>query len=273
MGASDDTLLDAPMSCLSDFIFRCLLRQIAFTLSFLNKQFLKIFHSLLFCVIRPSNQPKPCSGLWTVWNLRVMPQRKHHQWVSSPLPNSFLLIIKCLVFIFTSLNLLLFSLQLQLKQMRLLTPWELHQRKRTGSTWMPVSYNIPTASSHASPCLRRRCRGRYLTSPCAVLQELTAWNESLSFLDPVYFHCLFFFSGQIQLIHANILFFWRQWGPCGWVCFDDRKSFYENKHLIQPSFSAFIIFWSKPTSFFDITLDPLSKSNISHVLKFHFFFF
>lgn len=76
------------------------------TSSTLNKQLSKVFHPLLFCLIRSSSQRNPCSGLWTVWNLKVMLQKKHHQWVSSLLPCSFLIIFKCLALIFNTLSLL-----------------------------------------------------------------------------------------------------------------------------------------------------------------------
>lgn len=42
-----------------------------------------------FVSLRSASQPEPCSGLWTVWNLRVLQQTNHSHWVSNHLLHSF----------------------------------------------------------------------------------------------------------------------------------------------------------------------------------------
>lgn len=112
-----------------------------------------------------------------------------------------------LLFVFTPT-----SLQHQLQQMRWLTLWEIFQRSRSASTWTLVSFAIPTATSYASPCLRRKSRGRYFTWK---KKSLTACQDGLWLFDLMFSSC----SGELQLIHAG----W-QWRPCRWVCSDWERT-------------------------------------------------
>lgn len=184
--------------------------------STLYKKSSEVFDPLLFCLIRSFSRPKPCSGLWTVWNVGVSQQKNHHHRVSNQLPHLLLLSTY-----YTS-NLLLFTLTFYSSMQHLLHQTSLltRQRKKTGSMWKLVSSTTRTANSRASLCLRRRCHGRYSTC----ISTTSCWSSSQHhcikrcFLGSRWFSCSLF-SGRLQLIHADLLRLWRQWGPCGWVCF------------------------------------------------------
>lgn len=120
------------------------------------------------------------------------------------------------------------SLQYWLQQMSPPTLWEIRQRKRTGSTWTPVSFATRTANSSASLCLRRKCHGRYFTQISTTKPPAAVGPHNIR---SRLFSCPLF-SGQLHLIHAGLLRLWRRWGPCRWVCFYQERTTHDVLFLL-----------------------------------------
>lgn len=119
-----------------------------------HHQYLTHFY---FVSRRSSSQPEPCSGLWTVWNLRVLQQKKHSHWVSNHLLHSFTYFYHH----FSNISHVtsptcLPSLLLSINNNRRV-PWHVCQyiRERRRVPRERPTVSLPRQQSHALPCAWR----------------------------------------------------------------------------------------------------------------------
>lgn len=111
------------------------------------------------------------------------------------------------------------SLQHWQQQTSSLTGMSVLRRGMTGSTWTPGSFSTPAAKSNASLCRTRKCHGRYFVCLFNMASPSTSHIKTkMICVYPNLISCPPF-SGQLQLIHANLLHLWRQRWPRGWVRF------------------------------------------------------
>lgn len=236
MQKTDVTLLGAPM-CLLNFISRRAQRKFGYLLM-LHKQSLKVFDSLLCCLIRLSSQPKPCSGLWTVWNLRVLQQKKHNHWVSNTTSSPI-----------TTVNLHIFVIVLQIY---------LSPSCARSVLFFPAALTTTDADTYVSTSEKEdrfHVNARQFHYPSSKITRFpvpeekvpwevfhvhlqhkvtSCWNSEHQCIKKVWFYHIRrvscpLLSGQLQLIHANLLHVWRRWGPCGWV------RFYQGHSVLVPN--------------------------------------
>lgn len=132
----------------------------------LYKQISKVFDPLLFCFIRSSIQTEPCSGLWTTWNLRVLPQKKHNHRVGNQIPHSLLLstyillplfckYVSCIMCQISSCLHSILILPCSINYIRR-DPWhfEKHVRERGRVPCECPSVSLSEQQAHTLPCAR-----------------------------------------------------------------------------------------------------------------------